>query len=208
MVTKEEKKNDEILNNLCSLFQTMQYLNEKRMFLFELLSVSVLFYFDGKKFEAIYNTIFDTYWEKSDCDEKLVGKRISRKKKRIIGGWLTLIFLLIWLEPLKLFSSLNPTNQLNNLTGAKINVDFFSTIKMELLKNIISLKIQKMILYQKLEKIIEILYRKSEKIETVKTINFKKGHVQHFFFSETSLKKSWFRHFSYKNFNIFIRLAK
>ena len=42
--------------------------------------------------------------------------------RRFVG----LIISLIWVEPLKLFSLLNPTNKLNNLTGEKINTDLFS----------------------------------------------------------------------------------
>ena len=186
-----KKKNDEMFSNLCSLFQAIPFLNEIKNALDWTFTGTCFNLFQWNKFEAIYDTIFDTYCEKSEWDEKPVGKRISRKQKYTLGGSLALILLLILIVPLILFSSLNPTNKLNNLTGAKINVDLFFNYQNGAIKkyNIFE--------NTRADSISEIAKNSNNEIwekfnysESVKTRNFKKEQVQRVIFSETS-DRNW-----------------
>ena len=118
-----KKKDDEMYSNLGSLFQAIPFLNEIKNAIDWTFTSTCFNLIQWNKFEALYDTIFDTYCEKSDWDEKPVGERISKKQKIALGGTLAFILIIILIAPLILFSSLNPTNILNNLTGAKITVD-------------------------------------------------------------------------------------
>ena len=122
-----KKKDDELFSNMCSLFQAIPFLNEIKNALDWTFTSTCFNLIQWNKYEAIYDAIFDTYCEKSDWDEKPVGKRISRKEKLSIGASLATVLILILVVPLILFSSLNPTNILNNLTSAKIKVDLSFT---------------------------------------------------------------------------------
>jgi len=186
-----KKKDDEMYSNLGSLFQAIPFLNEIKNAIDWTFTSTCFNLIQWNKFEAIYDTIFDTYCEKSDWDEKPIGKRISRKEKFSLGGSLTLILILILIIPLILFSSLNPTNQLNNLTGAKLTVDLFFNYENGAIKkyNIFE--------NTRADSISEIsinnddtIWEKFNYSESVKTRNFNKEQVQRVIFSETS-DKNW-----------------
>ena len=118
-----KKKDDELYSNMGSLFRAIPFLNEIKNALDWTCTTTCLTLFQWNKFEAIYDTIFDTYCEKSDWDEKPIGEKVGWNKKITMGASLAFVLTLILVIPLILFSSLNPTNQLNNLTAAKITVD-------------------------------------------------------------------------------------
>ena len=106
-----------------SLFRAIPFLNEIKNALDWTCTTTCLTLFQWNKFEAIYDTIFDTYCEKSDWDEKPIGEKVGWNSKISIGASLSFILILILILPLILFSSLNPTNKLNNLTTAKLAVN-------------------------------------------------------------------------------------
>ena len=186
-----KKNNDEMYSNLCSLFKAIPFLNEIKNAIDWTFTSTCFNLIQWNKFEEIYDTIFDTYCEKGDWDEKPVGKKISRREKFTIGGSLTLILLLILIVPLILFSSINPTNQLNNLTDAKLFVDLFVYDKNEAVKkyNIFE--------NTRADSISEIALDNNNTIwnqynysESKQTRNFNKEQVQRVVFSEAS-DKNW-----------------
>ena len=75
-----KKKDDEFFSNMGSLFRAIPFLNEIKNALDWTCTTTCLTLFQWNKFEAIYDTIFDTYCEKSDWDEKLIGEKVSLKK--------------------------------------------------------------------------------------------------------------------------------
>ena len=186
-----KKKDDEMFSNLGSLFKAIPFLDEIKNALDWTFTSTCFNLIQWNKFEAIYDTIFDTYCEKSDWDEKPIGKRISQKQKFTIGGSLALILILILTVPLILFSSLNPTNKLNNLTSAKITVDLFF--------NYINGAIKKYNIFEntRADSISEIAINNDDSIwkkynydESIHTKNFNKEQVQRVIFSETS-DRNW-----------------
>jgi len=173
-------------SNLGSLFQIIPFLNEIKNAIDWTFTSTCFNLIQWNKFEAIYDTIFDTYCEKSDWDEKPVGERISRKQKIMIGGSLAFILILILTVPLILFSSLNPTNELNNLTGAKITVDLTFNYENGAIKKYNVFENTRADSISEIDSIWEY-YNYSE---SVQTRNFKKEQVQRVIFSETS-DKNW-----------------
>ena len=83
--------------------------------------------FEWFKFENLYDNIFKTYRSKRLSYNKPIGKKVKKYIKIIIGGSISFILVLILIVPLILYSSLNPTNQLNNITSAQTKI-FFSFI--------------------------------------------------------------------------------
>ena len=78
--------------------------------------------FDWFKFENIYDDIFKTYRLKYDLDETPIGKQIAKWIKIVVGGLTSTILVLILIVPLILFSSLNPTSQINNVNSAGVKI--------------------------------------------------------------------------------------
>ena len=189
-----KKKDDELFSNMCSLFQAIPFLNEIKNALDWTFTSTCFNLIQWNKYEAIYDAIFDTYCEKSDWDERPVGKRISRKEKLSIGATLATALILILVVPLILFSSLNPTNISNNLTSAKIKVDLSFTYengakkKYNIFEN------------TRADSILEIdsdedsengsIWETCGYSKSVQTKNFNKGQVQRVIFSEAS-DRNW-----------------
>ena len=78
--------------------------------------------FDWFKFENIYDEIFKTYRIKRPIEIKPIGQKIKTIFKMLIGGLTSLILVLILVLPLILFSSLNPTNEINNINSAQMKI--------------------------------------------------------------------------------------
>ena len=130
-----KKKQDELFSNAASLFQMIPFLYEIKNAIDWTFTHTCLDLFQWNKFEAIYDTIFDTYCEKEEWDEKPIGERVNKTKKFGIGFTLSFGLIFILIIPLLLFSSLNPTNQINNITKAKINVYLTFNYKNGVMKN-------------------------------------------------------------------------
>ena len=186
-----KKKDDELFSNLGSLFRAIPFLNEIKNALDWTCTTTCLTLFQWNKFEAIYDTIFDTYCEKSDWDEKPIGEKVGLNKKISLGGSLAFILILILILPLILFSSLNPTNKINNLTAAKLTVD--------LTFNYINGAIKNYNLFEntRADSIFEMFRNNSDTIwesynysKSVQTRNFNHEQVQRVIFSETS-DRNW-----------------
>ena len=186
-----KKSNDEMYSNLCSLFKAIPFLNEIKNAIDWTFTSTCFNLIQWNKFEEIYDTIFDTYCEKGDWDEKPVGKKISRREKFSLGGSLTLVLLLILIVPLILFSSINPTNQLNNLTGAKLFVDLFvydengAVKKYNIFENTRADSISEIALNDN-----DTIWNQYNYEKSIQTRNFNKEQVQRVIFSETS-DKNW-----------------
>ena len=89
--------------------------------------------FDWFKFENIYDAIFKTYRLKYDLNETPIGQKIAGWFKIAVGGFTSIILVLILIVPLILFSSLNPTSEINNVNsaGMKIFMSFMDSNEQE-----------------------------------------------------------------------------
>jgi hypothetical protein len=68
-------------------------------------------------------------------NSKLVGQQIGKVLKIGMGGVLSFGLIFVLVGPLMLFSSLNPTNKLNNLTSADLKLELSFTYNNNLKKN-------------------------------------------------------------------------
>ena len=141
------------------------------------------------KFEAIYDSIFDTYCEKNDWDERPIGRRVSYKKKFGIGATLAFALIMTLIVPLILFSSLNPTNKLNNLTAGELKVDLSFTYENGAIKNYNLFENTRADSISQMSNEDEI-WDKYNYSTSVQTRNFNRKQIQRIVFSETS-DRNW-----------------
>ena len=80
-------------------------------------------YFQWNKFESVYDRMYLTYCEMTSKNNQMVGQKVNKANKIGIGFSLYFILILLLIIPIMLFSSLNPTNELNNLSGGTLKVD-------------------------------------------------------------------------------------
>ena len=83
-------------------------------------------FFKWLKFENIYETLFTTHCVIKSQNYKKPGHKITTFEKIYIGVLGFIIILCLLIGPLLLFSDLNPTNTLNNITNAEIKVNIIS----------------------------------------------------------------------------------
>ena len=199
-----KKGQDELFSNMGSIFKSIPFLYEIKNAIDWTFTHTCLDLFQWNKFEAIYDTIFDTYCEKGEWDEKPIGERVSKKKKCGIGFTLSFVLIFILIIPLLLFSSLNPTNKLNNINEAKMNVDLTFNYKNGVMKNYNLFlneradSISKMFKENNKNNNNETDKNEGEKStwdkyhysKSVETRNFNHDQVQRIIFSETS-DRNW-----------------
>ena len=192
-----KKGQDEIFSNMASLFKSIPFLYEIKNAIDWTFTHTCLDLFQWNKFEAIYDAIFDTYCEKEEWDEKPIGERVSKKKKFGIGFTLSFGLIFIIIIPLLLFSSLNPTNKLNNITEARMNVGLTFNYKNGVMKN------YNLFLNERAD-FISQMFKSSENkkaengttwkrynySKSIETRNFNHDQVQRIIFSETS-DRNW-----------------
>ena len=186
-----KKKDDELFSNMGSLFRAIPFLNEIKNALDWTCTTTCLTLFQWNKFEAIYDTIFDTYCEKSDWDDKPIGEKVGWNKKISIGGTLSFILILILILPLILFSSLNPTNKLNNITAAKIAIDLtFNYINGAIKNYNLFENTRADSIFDMFRNDDDTTWEKYNYSKSVQTRNFNHEQVQRVIFSETS-DRNW-----------------
>ena len=78
--------------------------------------------FDWFKFEYIYDDIFKTYRLKYKLNDNPIGQPTKTLYRILSGGICSSILVLLLIFPLILFSSLNPTGELNNISSATLKL--------------------------------------------------------------------------------------
>ena len=191
-----KKGQDEIFSNMGSLFKNIPFLYEIKNAIDWTFTHTCLDLFQWNKFEAIYDAIFDTYCEKAEWDEKPIGERVSKEKKFGIGFILSFSLIFIVIIPLLLFSSLNPTNKINNINEARMNVDLTFNYKNGVMKNYV------LFLNERADSISDMfkstdnntendtIWEKYGYSKSIETRNFIHPQVQRIIFSETS-DRNW-----------------
>ena len=185
------KNNNTFTNTFSKIFNAIPFLPELRNTIDWTFTSTCLDLFKWYQFESIYDTIFDTYCDAEGNDEEEIGEKVSKKKKFVMGGLLSFGLVFILVIPLVLFSSLNPTNKLNNLNGAKLIVDLIFTYE-----NGVELKYN--LFENSRAKTISDMFKDGESTtwevynydKSVQTRNFQKPQIQIVEFSETS-DRNW-----------------
>ena len=184
------KRNTNITNYMYKIFNAIPFLPQIRNIIDWTFTSTCFDLFQWIKFESIYDSIFDAFTEEDENDDLPVGKKYERKKKLGIGGTLSFILIFIIILPLILFSSLNPTNKLNNLTKGKLNIDlsFVYANDIELNYNLFENERAKTI--SDMFKNGDTDWVKNKYDKSVQTMNFNHKQIQIIKFSETS-DRNW-----------------
>ena len=184
-----KKKGDEVLSGLSKGFNAIPFLYEIKNAIDWTCTSTCLTFVQWNKFEAIYDSIFDTYCEKNDWDERPIGRRVSYKKKFGIGATLAFALIMTLIVPLILFSSLNPTNKLNNITAGELKVDLSFTYENGAIKNYNLFENTRADSISQMSNEDET-WNKYNYSTSVQTRNFNRKQIQRIVFSETS-DRNW-----------------
>ena len=183
------KQNTTLTNIIAKIFNAIPFLPNIRNTIDWTFTSTCLDLFQWNKFESIYDTIFDTYCD-SEGDEKPIGEKVGKKQKIIMGGLLSFVLVFILVIPLVLFSSLNPTNEFNNLTGAKLNVDLTFTYENDVVLNYHLFENSRAKTINNMINDTDGTWESYEYDKSVQTRNFNKEQIQIVKFSETS-DRNW-----------------
>ena len=106
-----------------SAHRAIPFLFELKLLIDWTVTQTTLDFFKWLKFESIYDKLFITHCTiKGQNQKKKVGDKVGWFEKSYIGIVGFILVMIIILGPLLLFSSLNPTNVLNNIDSVEIKV--------------------------------------------------------------------------------------
>lgn len=106
-----------------TIYKSIPFLYEIKLAIDWTFTSTCLDLFQWNKFESIYDTVYTTYCAMSAKNISKVGQQIGKTLKVGMGATLSFGLIILLVGPILLFSSLNPTNQLNNLTGATLTIE-------------------------------------------------------------------------------------
>ena len=130
------KSGDKSINGVIyNIYKAIPFLYEIKLAIDWTFTKTCLDLFQWNKFEGVYDTVYVTFCAMNAKNQQLVGQRIGKLNKIGMGGGLAFILILILIIPMILFSSLNPTNTLNNLTGAELKIDLCFFYKNKAVQN-------------------------------------------------------------------------
>ena len=180
--------NNPINSTIYKSIKSIPFLYEIKLAIDWTFTKTCLDFFQWNKFESIYDIIYCTYCEMNGKNQQLIGQKIGKILKISIGGTFSFVLIVILIIPLMLFSSLNPTNQLNNLTGARLKIDLGFFYKSKAIKNYTLFENTKPMSIENIENSDDWnIYNYSE---SIKTKNFPKEQIQSVKFYEES-DKNW-----------------
>ena len=118
-----KKGNSSISGAIFSVYKAIPFLYEIKSAIDWTFTSTCLDFFQWNKFESVYDSIYLTYCTMTAKNAQLIGQKVKKIMKIGMGGTLSFTLILLLVIPIMLFSSLNPTNELNNLTGATLKID-------------------------------------------------------------------------------------
>ena len=182
------KSGDKSMNGIIyNVYKAIPFLYEIKLAIDWTFTKTCLDFFQWNKYESVYDAVYVTYCAMNAKNQQLVGQKIGKFNKFLMGGVLAFALILILLAPLMLFSSLNPTNKMNNLTGAELSIDLCFFYKNKAVKNYTLYQNTRPESIEKMTKDEMKIYNYSE---SSKTKNFEMEQVQTVkFFKESD--KNW-----------------
>ena len=185
-----KSENNSINSGIYSVFKAIPFLYEIKLAIDWAFTNTGLDLFQWNKFENIYDTIYITYCSMSSKNSQFIGKKIKLYLKMGIGCTISFVLILLVIIPIIIYSSLNPTNELNNLTGGKLKIDLAFYYNSSYFRNFTLFENSKPESIESLFQYGEeewIQYKFSESIETK---NFPKEQIQKIeFFTES--ERNW-----------------
>ena len=184
------KRNTAITNVVAQIFNAIPFLPQIRHVLDWTYTKTSFDLNQWIKFESIYNSIFGAYKKVDENDDAPIGKQQENRKQKSFGNALSFILIFIVIVPLILYSSLNPTNKLNNLTGGKLIVvlSFIYENDIKLNYNLFENSRAKSI--DDMFKNGDFNWKKNKYDKSPQTMNFEHNQTQIIQFSENS-DRNW-----------------
>ena len=176
-----------------TVFKNIPFLYEIKLAIDWAFTSTSLDLFQWNKYESVYNMVYTTYCNMKVKNKLKVGLRIKKYMKAAMGGVLSFILVLLLIIPILLFSSLNPTNQLNNVNSANIKIELGFKDKLGLFRNYTLYESTKPVLIMNFEKNEAELNQEWENYnysESAELNNFPKDQIQRLNFSNTS-ERNW-----------------
>ena len=127
--------NKSINGYIYNVYKAIPFLYEIKLAIDWTFTKTCLDLFQWNKFESTYDILFVTLCQMTAKNKQLVGQKVKVFFKIFMGGLLAFALIIILIIPLMLFSSLNPTNKLNNLTGAVLKIDLCFFYKNKYVQN-------------------------------------------------------------------------
>ena len=112
-----------INGSIYAAYKAIPFLYEIKLAIDWTFTSTCLDLFQWNKFESVYDTIFATYCSMTAKNVQLVGQKVKKFLKIGMGGTLSFSLIILLVIPLMLFSSINPTNEINNVVGATLKID-------------------------------------------------------------------------------------
>ena len=180
-------KNNNIAGYIYNTYKAIPFLYEIKLGIDWTSTSTCLDIFQWNKFESVYDLLFITNCQMSSVNIKPIGQEIGKIMKIFMGGSLSFGLVLVLVIPLILFSSLNPMNQLNNLTNADLKVELSFTNSNGIKKRYTIFQNSKP---QSIDSITEKDFNYYNYSKSLDSKNFPRKQIQTVLFSEEN-EKNW-----------------
>ena len=184
------KRNTPITNIVAQIFNAIPFLPQIHHVIDWTYTTTCFDLFQWIKFESIYTSIFEAYKKSDENDDAPIGKKVERKKQKGFGNILSLVLVLILVVPLFIYSSLNPTNKLNNITGGKLILDLSFIYENDIKLNYNLFENSRAQSIEDMFKNGDTDWKKYNYDQSAQTMNFEHNQTQIIKFSETS-DRNW-----------------
>ena len=180
-------KSNSISGIIYNTYKALPFLYEIKLGIDWTFTSTCLDLFQWNKFESVYDLLFITNCQMSSVNIKPIGQEVGKIMKIFMGGFLSFGLVLVLVIPLILFSSLNPMNQLNNLTSADLKVELSFTNSNGIKKGYTIFQNSKP---QSIDSITEKDFNYYNYSKSLDTKNFPRKQIQTVLFSEEN-ERNW-----------------
>ena len=182
-----KSKNNSLSGGLYNGYKNIPFLYEIKLGIDWTFTSTCLDLFQWNKFESIYDILYTTNCAMTGINSKMVGQQVGKVMKVLMGGILSFGLVIVLIFPLILFSTLNPTNQLNNLINADLKVEITFLYKNGINKRYLLFENTKP---QSIESINSTEFKYYNYSKSLYTKNFPKEQIQTVLFPEEN-ERNW-----------------
>ena len=180
-------RNNSIQGYIYNIYKVIPFLYEIKLGIDWTFTNTCLDIFQWNKFESVYDLLFITNCQMSLINDKPIGQEVTKILKISMGATLAFGLIIVLILPLILFSSLNPMNQLNNLTSADLIAELRFINSNGIQKDFTIFQNSKP---QSINSITDSEFRYYNYTKSLNTKNFPREQIQTVLFSEEN-EKNW-----------------
>ena len=176
-----------------TVFISIPFIKEIKLAIDWAFTPTCLDIFQWSKYENVYDMVYTTYCNMKAKNVSKIGQKVGKVMKAGMGGLLSFGLVILLVLPILLFSSLNPTNELNNLNGASLKIDLSFKDSFGLIKNYTvyeSTKPETILDYMENKEEFSKEWSDYDYSESTEVNNFPKEQIQRLNFTNTS-ERHW-----------------